>query len=392
MVDTASCFFPVQVGVTQKLGARSLQHSYSRPILASNMDTGDDCFYFLKGMCAKGPSCTFRHVDAAINAPVCQDWVMGTCLELSCPLKHFQQETPCYWESQPSGCTRSNCDYMHRFPRPFAPACTPATKSDSLASAASSTPPGRSIPNSQAQLKSTSTVHSDSAKPSLAELREARLRAVLGPKKVSKKKEEVRLTSQTGNSSKVQVRDSQNLNRSRPIQEDDAAASKVAPSRKRALPVPKRHDESKMPTREWANLEPPKVSRSKHEQPKGKTQTLVIDNRLTKPESKDMSTRLAPKAQPKTSVWLAQKKATSKTPPKTSALARLGGDRSDEQVTKKSQVLIVDHRKSKASISVHPLLVLFSHFLESHAPISPCQNFPLIPYSSTMEHMVVHRT
>ena len=80
---------------------------------------GDDCAFFLKGYCSRGPACRYRHVEEAREASVCEDWLNGQCYAARCPRKHFQQQKPCYWETQPSGCQRPGCDYLHQYPRPF---------------------------------------------------------------------------------------------------------------------------------------------------------------------------------------------------------------------------------------------------------------------------------
>ncbi|KAI8784140.1 zinc finger CCCH domain-containing protein 11A-like isoform X1 [Biomphalaria glabrata] len=87
---------------------------------------GDDCYFFCTSSCAKGSACPFRHVESAKTAKIiCQHWQMGNCLRPMCKFRHSDfklqidlSETPCYWESQPSGCLKLNCSYKHSKPRP----------------------------------------------------------------------------------------------------------------------------------------------------------------------------------------------------------------------------------------------------------------------------------
>lgn len=71
----------------------------------------------------QGGSCKFRHVAAAINKPICKVWMRdGQCSTDNCPFRHpsrtfhdpkRRDTTQCYWETQPSGCAKPHCPFMH---------------------------------------------------------------------------------------------------------------------------------------------------------------------------------------------------------------------------------------------------------------------------------------
>eukprot|EP00009_Paramoeba_aestuarina_P009920 CAMPEP_0201540118 /NCGR_PEP_ID=MMETSP0161_2-20130828/70770_1 /ASSEMBLY_ACC=CAM_ASM_000251 /TAXON_ID=180227 /ORGANISM="Neoparamoeba aestuarina, Strain SoJaBio B1-5/56/2" /LENGTH=365 /DNA_ID=CAMNT_0047947565 /DNA_START=80 /DNA_END=1177 /DNA_ORIENTATION=- len=88
-----------------------------------------DCFYFLQGSCTKGSSCTYRHSSVALgNHTVCKFWLSNSCTNTACTFRHpaipghgvaaapppkDRSQTPCYWETQPSGCTKEDCPFLH---------------------------------------------------------------------------------------------------------------------------------------------------------------------------------------------------------------------------------------------------------------------------------------
>ncbi|KAJ7390426.1 hypothetical protein OS493_025125 [Desmophyllum pertusum] len=85
---------------------------------------GDDCYFFYYSTCAKGDECPFRHQPAALrNEVTCQQWEKGTCTRPVCNFRHMvienhRSRTQCYWESQPSGCLKPFCSFLHTKPRP----------------------------------------------------------------------------------------------------------------------------------------------------------------------------------------------------------------------------------------------------------------------------------
>ncbi|XP_067654913.1 zinc finger CCCH domain-containing protein 11A-like [Haliotis asinina] len=81
--------------------------------------TGDDCYFYYYSACTKGASCPFRHVEAALGCEVmCTHWQVGSCTRPGCKFRHMEikvdrSNIPCYWESQPSGCTKAHCAFKH---------------------------------------------------------------------------------------------------------------------------------------------------------------------------------------------------------------------------------------------------------------------------------------
>ncbi|XP_046342964.2 zinc finger CCCH domain-containing protein 11A-like [Haliotis rufescens] len=81
--------------------------------------TGDDCYFFYYSACTKGVSCPFRHVEAALGCEVmCTHWQAGNCIRPGCKFRHMEikvdrSNIPCYWESQPTGCTKAHCAFKH---------------------------------------------------------------------------------------------------------------------------------------------------------------------------------------------------------------------------------------------------------------------------------------
>ncbi|XP_065191929.1 zinc finger CCCH domain-containing protein 11B-like [Sycon ciliatum] len=88
---------------------------------------GDDCYFFYYSSCKKGPACPFRHSAPALGKEeVCPDWAKGSCIVPNCARRHMviqkdRGSMPCYWESQPVGCTKPFCPFKHLKPRPGAP-------------------------------------------------------------------------------------------------------------------------------------------------------------------------------------------------------------------------------------------------------------------------------
>ncbi|XP_078346365.1 uncharacterized protein LOC144631719 isoform X1 [Oculina patagonica] len=85
---------------------------------------GDDCYFFYYSTCAKGDECPFRHEPAALrNEFTCEQWEKGRCTKPVCNFRHMviekhRSQTPCYWESQPTGCLKPFCPFLHTKPRP----------------------------------------------------------------------------------------------------------------------------------------------------------------------------------------------------------------------------------------------------------------------------------
>ncbi|XP_056629671.1 zinc finger CCCH domain-containing protein 11A-like [Diorhabda sublineata] len=84
----------------------------------------NDCYFYYYSTCAKGDSCTFRHEPSALGCEtMCSFWKEGKCVNVHCNFRHMElrknrKAIPCYWESQPMGCLKAHCPFMHQNPRP----------------------------------------------------------------------------------------------------------------------------------------------------------------------------------------------------------------------------------------------------------------------------------
>ncbi|KAB7501409.1 Poly [ADP-ribose] polymerase 12, partial [Armadillidium nasatum] len=72
-------------------------------------------FFFI----LKGSSCPYRHEPAALRKEtVCTFWLKGRCSTPHCTFRHMylskdRSKIPCFYESQPSGCEKRHCPFMH---------------------------------------------------------------------------------------------------------------------------------------------------------------------------------------------------------------------------------------------------------------------------------------
>uniref|UniRef100_A0AAR5P7W3 C3H1-type domain-containing protein n=1 Tax=Dendroctonus ponderosae TaxID=77166 RepID=A0AAR5P7W3_DENPD len=79
----------------------------------------NDCYFYYYSTCSKGDSCGFRHEPSALGCEtVCSFWKEGKCLNVHCNFRHMElkknrKAIPCYWESQPGGCLKPHCPFMH---------------------------------------------------------------------------------------------------------------------------------------------------------------------------------------------------------------------------------------------------------------------------------------
>lgn len=68
----------------------------------------------------QGDSCLFRHEEGALGCEItCSYWKEGKCFNQHCNFRHMElkknrKSIPCYWETQPSGCCKPHCPFMHR--------------------------------------------------------------------------------------------------------------------------------------------------------------------------------------------------------------------------------------------------------------------------------------
>lgn len=91
---------------------------------------GNDCHFFYNAACIKGDSCPFRHCEAAKATDItCTFWRQKTCTKPNCSFRHSdgviqnknRAEIPCYWETQPVGCTKTACPFKHQNARSETP-------------------------------------------------------------------------------------------------------------------------------------------------------------------------------------------------------------------------------------------------------------------------------
>ncbi|KAJ8919329.1 hypothetical protein NQ315_003913 [Exocentrus adspersus] len=84
----------------------------------------NDCYFYYYSTCAKGDNCMFRHEPSALGCEtMCSFWKEGKCLNVHCNFRHMElrknrKAIPCYWESQPVGCLKAHCPFLHQNPRP----------------------------------------------------------------------------------------------------------------------------------------------------------------------------------------------------------------------------------------------------------------------------------
>lgn len=85
------------------------------------MTSQSDCWFFYNSNCTKGDDCPYRHEPLATGKPVCDLWKSGSCKRNPCRFRHVNVESAahCYYESQPSGCLNSSCQFSHSKPRPL---------------------------------------------------------------------------------------------------------------------------------------------------------------------------------------------------------------------------------------------------------------------------------
>ncbi|XP_076665225.1 uncharacterized protein LOC143367369 isoform X2 [Andrena cerasifolii] len=79
-----------------------------------------DCYFFYYSTCKKGDNCPFRHEPSALGCEtMCVYWVQDKCFDEHCNFRHMElkknrKSIPCYWETQPGGCRKPHCPFMHK--------------------------------------------------------------------------------------------------------------------------------------------------------------------------------------------------------------------------------------------------------------------------------------
>ncbi|OTF71046.1 hypothetical protein BLA29_001787 [Euroglyphus maynei] len=87
-------------------------------------DKNNDCYFYFYSTCTKEKNCPFRHCDLALGSEVvCELWRVGRCHDRNCPFRHMEPNikrstTQCWFETQPNGCRKPHCVFMHTKPRP----------------------------------------------------------------------------------------------------------------------------------------------------------------------------------------------------------------------------------------------------------------------------------
>ncbi|CAL1291454.1 unnamed protein product [Larinioides sclopetarius] len=87
-------------------------------MMATRKNT-EDCYFFLNSSCVKGDQCPFRHSELALRTnTVCSLWREGKCFKRNCQFRHGESRgnqgiVPCFYDSQPAGCQKSNCRFVH---------------------------------------------------------------------------------------------------------------------------------------------------------------------------------------------------------------------------------------------------------------------------------------
>lgn len=322
------------------------------------MEVGDDCVFFLKGTCSWGPACRYRHVEEAREASVCEDWLNGQCYAARCPRKHFQQQKPCYWETQPSGCQRPGCDYRHQYPRPFEEAgpaalvCTPAKQAASGSPTAKADSWGYPSAASNGSSGATASAHPAPAAPSedkVAAMR-ARLQAKAAAVASSTSPAHKTAPSKRKEFADARLTSPHEAKRSRQQRSPAPSPAGGLSIGKRVLPTPKRHDESKMPTRRAtaaATTTSKRAVTSRVGRPATaavlKPKTIIIDNKRS--ATSPAHSRLGPvKAAPDAT--------------KASAASRLGNGVAVSRLSNLAStvgaatVMIINQRNAEASIAL----------------------------------------
>ncbi|XP_060820653.1 zinc finger CCCH domain-containing protein 11C-like isoform X1 [Bombus pascuorum] len=94
--------------------------SFYRFLQMEHSHKNTDCYFFYYSTCTKGDNCPFRHEPSALGCEtMCVYWKQGKCFDEHCNFRHMElrknrKSIPCYWETQPGGCRKPHCSFMHK--------------------------------------------------------------------------------------------------------------------------------------------------------------------------------------------------------------------------------------------------------------------------------------
>ncbi|KAK4300309.1 hypothetical protein Pmani_027494 [Petrolisthes manimaculis] len=89
-------------------------------VRAAGPTKNNDCYFYYYSTCTKGDDCPYRHEPAALrNETMCLYWLRGHCTKENCIFRHMEitkqrGREPCYFESQPGGCRKPHCPFIHQ--------------------------------------------------------------------------------------------------------------------------------------------------------------------------------------------------------------------------------------------------------------------------------------
>ncbi|XP_064629055.1 cleavage and polyadenylation specificity factor subunit 4-like [Lineus longissimus] len=102
--------FDIEYALEQQLGAQPL------PFPGMDKSGSAICSFFLRGLCARGGACPFRHVKGD-RSVVCKHWLRGLCKKGDdCEFLHeydMSKMPECYFYSKFGLCSNKDCPFLH---------------------------------------------------------------------------------------------------------------------------------------------------------------------------------------------------------------------------------------------------------------------------------------